>query len=145
MFSNSTVVSHHHLVVQLRALADHRGAIGAAVNRRPGTDIHMILDSDKATLSTQDVMAKTAVVPKSECPNRRVCVNDAIRSNFCQFIKDRIRIDGRVGANGTPFHDAHARIQGHLVAESDIWADVDVGKNRDVIPDLGGGMDLSCC
>ena len=65
MFSNLAVVSHHDEVVEFRALANHRRADHAAIDGRVGSDLDIVLNTDRAKLRNlfETSVAKAVSVP----------------------------------------------------------------------------------
>ena len=55
MAADDHVVGDLHQIVDLGALADHRVAAGAAIDRRVGADLDVVLDDDAADLRNFEV------------------------------------------------------------------------------------------
>src|SRR6266403_1262532 len=64
------IVSDLNQVVDLGAFADHCVAVGAAIDRGPGADLHLVLNNDPANLYHLAVAGCAHQIAKSILPDR---------------------------------------------------------------------------
>jgi hypothetical protein len=76
MAADLDVVTDLHLVVDLRPLAHHRVAIGAAVDGGVGADLDVVLDDDAADLGDLHVPARSHGKAEAVLADARSRVDD---------------------------------------------------------------------
>src|SRR5262245_19264685 len=134
------IVSDLDQVVDLGAFADHRVAIGAAIDRRPSADLHFVLNNDPTNLHDLAVAACPHEIAESILPDRAAGMDDHAISY--QAVRNR-----HVGTDGAVAADAHAGSDcGTCVddrARSDLGPRTDdgAGINGHAVFHAGAGMD----
>ena len=76
VFSDLAVVGDHHLIVDLRAFADQRAPIGAAVDRGAGADFDVGFDLDVTKLGRKLMPALDGAITEAVGPNHRAGMDD---------------------------------------------------------------------
>ena len=102
MTANARVVPDLHEIINFGALADHRVAERAAIDRRVGADFHPVLDDDAAELRDLDMAARRAdEKPKPGAANRAPGLNQDVVAKMREPYGD-------VGADFAVASDGHA-------------------------------------
>src|SRR5260370_25657881 len=129
MPSNGDIVADLHEVVDFCPLAYHGVAIGATINRAPGSDFHVILNDDAA-----DLWHFRMPVP-AQCIAKAVLAETAARMNDHPVPNQRMQ-NRALRPDRTVAPDAHARphdsMRGHDCAGPDFraWPDDDARIER---------------
>ena len=130
--ADAAIVGDHHQVVDLRAFADHGGAVGAAVDRRAGADLDVGAQLDVAQLGGKLMPAIDQLVAESIGPQHRAGVDQAARADDRVFIEHCIGENSHVLADPRAGHDVDARMDraagadGHVVADGGKGIDINV-------------------
>src|SRR5262245_28415869 len=120
MTADRDIVSDLHQVVDLGAFANHGVAVGAAVDRGPGPDLHFILHDDSADLQYFAVTGRSHDVAEAILPDGAAGVHD-------DAVPDQAVGNHGIGAD-------HA-----LPADTDPGSDHCAGGDERTGPDLGLG------
>ena len=116
MAADDDVVGDLHQIVDLGPFADDRIAVGAAVDRRTGADLDVVLDDDAADLRHLEVPARPEreaeavladvdagmdddAVADERAGDRRLGADDAVAADADAGADDRIGADQRAGAD----------------------------------------------
>ena len=140
VFPDDHVVGDHDEIVDLRPLADHGAPEAGAVDRRVGTDLHVVLDHDDAALRDFVVLAVACVVAEAvRADNRAAMQNNPVAENASVAqdgvrMEATIRSEARVLADVRPGHDDAARADDGTGHDDGILAHAGLGR------DLRAGM-----
>ena len=115
--TDDDVVADLHQIVDLRALADDRVAVGAAVDRYAGANLDIVLNDDAADLG------------HFEMPPRPEGEPEAVLSNMCAGMNDHAIADQRGrdrgrGADGAVTTDADLRTDDRIGADDRAGAEL---------------------
>ena len=136
--TETAVVGDHHQVVDLRPFADHRRAVGAAVDRRRGADFDVGGDFDIAKLGRQQMSPVDLTVAESVSADDGAGMDHDAVADVGIFVEDGVRENGDAGADGAARHDADAGVNRRVGADVDVVADRGAGMDFDVRRQLGG-------
>ena len=131
----------HHLVVDLRSVADDRRAVSAAVDRRAGPDLHVRADNHIAQLGRETMAACHLVVPKPIGAQHHGGMNDRPGANDRILVKHRARKYGHVLADFRSSHDMYAGVDGRAGPDCHVVADRGKGMYVNVRPQQRRGAD----
>ena len=134
------IVSDLNQVVDLGAFADHCVAIGAAIDRGPSADLHLVLNDNPANLHHLAVTGWPHQITEPILPDRAAGMDHHAISD--QAVCNRyVRTDGAVAADANVGSNCGACIDNR--ARSDLGPRTDDGAGIDThaIFHAGGGMD----
>ena len=117
------VVGDLHEVIDLGALADHRVAAGAAIDRGVGADLDIVLDDDPADLRHLQVPAG----PHGEAET--VLAEAGARMDDDAVAEERVG-QGRAGADRAVAPDPHVGADAGVRADHGAGADLGTGADR---------------
>ena len=139
--ADAAVVGDHHQVVDFRALADDRRAVGAAVDGRAGADFHVGPQNHIAQLGRKHVPAVGETIAETIGPQHGVGMDHAPRPDNRVFVQHGVGKDGHILADLRAGHDVYAAVDRRAGADRHVVADGGKRMDVDVLGDLGRGTD----
>ena len=134
MAADDDVVGDLNQLVDLGSLADDRVAVGAAVDRRPGADLDVVLDDDAADLRHLEMAAGTEREAEAVLADMDAGVDD-------DAVADQRAGDSRLGADDAVAADAHARADNGVGADQRAGADLRPGADHRAGIDDDAGLE----
>ena len=128
MAADDDVVGDLHQIVDLGPFADDRVAVGAAVDRRPGADLDVVLNDDAADLRHLEMPARPEREAEAVLADMDAGMDD-------DAVADQRADDRRLGADDGVAADAHAGADDRVGADQRAGADLRAG------PDHRAGID----
>ena len=139
--ADAAIVGDHDQVVDLRPLADHGGAVGAAIDGRAGADLDVGAQLDVAQLGRQPVAALDQLVAEPVGPQHRAGVNQAAGADHRIFVQHHVGEDGHMLADPRAGHDVDAGVDRRAGADLNVVADGGQRINVHVVAQFGRRAD----
>ena len=131
----------HHEIVELRAVANRGGPVGAAIDRGAGTDLDVVADLHPAQLRRQAIAAVNHLIAEAIGPKHGTGVDHAPCPHLRAVVQHRIRKDDCAGADPAAGHDLGAGVNGGTWPDLDIRTDHGERVNVGIGADAGRGVD----
>src|SRR5215471_4651198 len=134
MPSDGNIVADLHQVVDLCALANHGVTVGAAIDRAPGADFHVVLNDDAADLRHFGMGAPAQCITKPVLAETAAWVND-------DAVPDQAVQNGGLRADRTVAPDPHTRPDDRMCGHYRAGPDFRARPDHDARIDRNAGLE----